>query len=142
MSQRTKLGLLGTGAFVAMVTVFVAATLLTTPAVRRADADSAEPPIREIVLSARGVAFGENNPTLELRTGETVRITIRNDDVGVVHSVTLPGLDSEVKVLAPGESASFEITPSEPGTFEYTCPLHLPLMKGRVVVSQSPSKPS
>ena len=133
MSRRTRIGLLGSAALVAAILVLVTVTLLAAPAGRD---DAAPRAVRELVLTARGVAFADDNPTLAFRAGETVRIVVRNDDDGVTHSFALPGLDSRVEVLAPGESVTYEITPEVPGTFEYTCPLHLPLMKGRVEVTR------
>jgi len=132
VSRRARIGLLGSAALVAAVLALVTVTLRAAPAGRGREARH---PVRELVLSARGVAFAEVNPTLEFRAGETVRIVVRNDDDGVTHSFALPGLDPQVTVLAPGESVAYEITPDAPGTFEYVCPLHLPLMKGRVEVT-------
>lgn len=117
-------GLLALGAMVAVIWVFVVAPLR----------GQATAPSREIVLEARGVAFNETNPTLELRPGETVRVVIRNDDPGVLHSITIPGLMDRVLHVPSGGQASFTVTVPASGGFEYVCPQHAPKMKGRIVI--------
>ena len=77
-------------------------------------------PAREITLHARGMAFylpGSNaaNPTLRVIAGESVRVTVVNDDPGVKHDLEVaklgtlilhpPGfLANVVKVIAASES--------------------------------------
>ena len=95
--------------------------------------ESAEP-IREIVLDARDATFAGDNPTLELQPGERVRFVVRNTDPGVLHAITIPGLDSEVRHIAWGEEVAFEVTAPRGGTFSYICPQHAPKMQGKIVV--------
>jgi len=127
----TERGLVG-GTTLAVVAVVVVLALGESTRSR-----SASEPVREIVLSARDVAFNEVNPTLALRPGELVRFVVRNDDPGVLHSIALPGIDSRVRLVPPGEEVAFEVRVPEGGRFEYTCPQHLPKMRGRIEIGAS-----
>jgi len=128
MSKTAKRGLLG-GTTLAVV---AAAIVLALGGSARSRSESEA--VREIVLSARDAAFNGGNPTLALRPGERVRFVVRNDDPGVLHSITLPGIDSRVRLVRPGEEVSFEVTVPDGGRFEYACPQHLPKMRGRIEV--------
>jgi plastocyanin len=127
MSKQMKQGLTGSAIAVAVL-ILIGATWLSLPR-----GESAEP-IREIVLDARDAAFGGDNPTLHLQAGERVRFVVRNTDSGVMHSITIPGLDSEVRHIAWGEEVVFEVTVPEGGSFSYVCPQHAPKMQGKIVV--------
>ena len=89
-----------------------------------------------VVLDARDAAFDEDNPTLRLAAGERVRFVVRNTDPGVVHAITIPGLDSEVRTISWGEEVAFEVTVPAGGTFQYVCPQHAPKMQGTIVVER------
>ncbi len=132
MSKAAQRGLVG-GTTLVVVALL---TLLTLGGSMRSGSGSAL--VREIVLSARDLAFNESNPTLTLRPGERVRFVVRNDDPGVLHSITLPGIDSRVRLVRPGEQVAFEVSVPEGGRFEYTCPQHLPKMRGRIEVAPIP----
>lgn len=93
-----------------------------------------EAPARVIVLSARNLAFSDTNPTLELRAGERVRLVIRNIDPGITHSFAIPGLRQANRKLSFGEELTVDVTADQIGEFEYTCPRHMPTMKGKIVV--------
>ena len=127
MSRQMKRNLTGT-AVVGVALILLGATWLSLPS-----GESAEP-IREIVLDARDAAFDVDNPTLHLQAGERVRFVVRNTDPGVVHAITIPGLDSEVRTIAWGEQVAFEVTVPPGGTFQYVCPQHAPKMQGKIVV--------
>jgi len=99
---------------------------------------AAGPPLREIVLEARDVAFGGSNPTLSFEPGERVRFVVRNTDPGILHSITLPGIDSRVHHVWYGEQVAFEVTMPRSGAFDYTCPQHAPKMRGRIVIEDGP----
>ena len=90
--------------------------------------------MREIVLDARDVAFNQDNPQIVLRPGERVRFVVRNGDAGVLHSISLPGIDSRVRDVLPGEEIAFEVTAPDAGRFEYVCPQHTPRMRGAIEV--------
>jgi len=133
MSQETRRNLLGgVGLAIAtalLVTIWVGTPLWST---------KGRVAVREIVLEARDVAFGGDNPTLHLTPGERVRFVIRNNDPGVLHSITIPGVDPTIRHIPWGEEVSFEVTIPDEGRFEYLCPQHAPKMKGEILVrSQS-----
>jgi len=130
--SRRKLSILRASA-VFGVAVVAAVLTLTMIQARR---DEASAPVREVVLLAKGTAFGDGNPTLEIRVGERLRVIVKNVDPGVVHAISVPGLAPTVQNIAAGEVAIVEVTPTAPGTYEYVCPLHCPLMKGKLVVSR------
>ncbi len=95
-----------------------------------------EPSAQRILLRAEAGKFNGSNPTLEVRRGVPVEITVRNDEPGgIPHDFALVGLDLKTpKPLLPGESATLRFTPSRSGEFAYTCTLHPGLMDGRLVV--------
>ncbi len=128
--SRRKLSVLRFTAAFGVALVAAALTLAMTQARR----DEASGPVREIVLLAKGTAFGDGNPTLETRVGERLRVIVKNVDPGVVHAISVPGLAPAVQDVAAGEVVVIELTPTTPGIYEYVCPLHCPLMKGKLVV--------
>jgi FtsP/CotA-like multicopper oxidase with cupredoxin domain len=65
----------------------------------------ADTPAREITLHARGMAFylpGSEapNPTLRVTAGESVRVTVVNDDPGVKHDLEVAKLGVAIAPLA------------------------------------------
>jgi plastocyanin len=98
-------------------------------------------PAREIVLIAKNVAFhkpGEAepaNPTIELKQGETVRLTLVNEEPGqVLHCFSIAGLGVKTsRTLATGESETLSFSPTEKGVFSYACLMH-PMMAGKILV--------
>ncbi len=93
-------------------------------------------PPQTIYLLAKAGKFNEANPTLEVRRGIPVEITIRNDEPGAIpHDFALVGLGVKTPTpLQPGEVSTLRFTPSQPGEFAYTCTLHPGLMDGRLIV--------
>ncbi len=96
---------------------------------------------REIVLVARGMAFyleGDDtpNPTLQLRPGEEVRLTLINSDRGMRHDLAVAGLGVGTGVLAgDGSSETVRLrAPRKPGAYEYLCRLHAQMMRGLLEV--------
>lgn len=89
-----------------------------------------------IQLQAKAGKYNEVNPTLEVRRGVPVEITIRNDESGgIPHNFVLVGLGVKTpKALQPGEVSTLRFTPSQAGEFAYTCSLHPGLMDGRLIV--------
>jgi len=99
--------------------------------------ETSQPPTPQTIqLLAKAGKFNEVNPTLEVRRGVPVEITIRNDESGAIpHDFALVGLDLRTqKPLQPGESSTLRFTPSTTGEFAYRCSLHPGLMDGRLVV--------
>jgi plastocyanin domain-containing protein len=98
-------------------------------------------PAREIVLIAKDVAFrnaGEAepaNPTIVLKQGETVRLTLINREPGqVLHCFSIAGLGVKTsRILATGESETLSFSPAEKGVFSYACLMH-PMMAGKILV--------
>jgi plastocyanin len=129
MTQQVKRGVAGGTVLAVGAALFVASLALS-----RSLSSAPGEVTREVVLEARELAFGGNNPTLRFRPGERVRFVVRNSDTGVLHSITLPGIDPEVRHVRWGEALAFEVTMPQPGTWEYVCPQHLPKMKGRIEV--------
>ena len=129
MSKELKRSLIGGSALAAIATLLVV-VLAFDPF-----SDAAAPAPRLIELTAQDAAFGGTNPTLDVRPGERIRLRIRNTDPGILHSISLPGIDPTVRHVAPGRTIEFDVTVPQAGSFEYVCPQHQPKMKGRIVVA-------
>src|SRR6185436_773059 len=93
---------------------------------------------REVTLHARGMAFylpGSDapNPTLRVLAGESVRVTVINDDPGVKHDLAVAKLGLAIAPLAMTAgsrgSATFE-APAVPGRYPYVCTFHAQMMRG------------
>ena len=98
-------------------------------------------PAREITLVARGMAFflesepAIPNPTLRLKAGERVRITLRNEERGFTHDFAVPAVDAATDLISWNEDAdvTFDV-PDRPGTYDYVCEPHAMMMRGRIIV--------
>jgi plastocyanin len=96
---------------------------------------------RQIVLLAKDVAFyqageaGPANPTIYLKKGETVTLTLINQEPGqVLHCFSIGGLGIKTsRSLATGESEMLTFTPTVRGVFSYACLMH-PMMAGKILV--------
>ena len=118
---------------VAIVVVLLVVGVLLT-AVTRTSA-------REITLVARGMAFflesepAIPNPTLRLKAGERVRITLRNEERGFTHDFAVPAVDAATDLISWNEDAdvTFDV-PDRPGTYDYVCEPHAMMMRGRIIV--------
>jgi len=96
-------------------------------------------PAREVILTAKNVVFKdadmmETNPKLYAKVGETIRIVFKNTDPGIVHALSVPEINAKNLEVRPGKEVVLEITPKVPGSFEYVCPLHATIMKGKIIV--------
>jgi heme/copper-type cytochrome/quinol oxidase subunit 2 len=98
-------------------------------------------PTRDVTLIARGMTFvladvpGEPNPVIHLRTGERVRLILRNDAQGLLHDFEIPALNVKVAELRTGQTAEVTFTaPDSPGRYEYRCRPHAEMMRGFVEV--------
>jgi len=98
-------------------------------------------PSREITLVAKEMAFyleGDMktpNPTLEIKAGERVRITLRNEERGIRHDFAVPALRKAVDELTWNESDDVTFTaPKQPGTYQYECQPHRLMMRGTIRV--------
>jgi len=122
--KRRLIGGVGIVAILSLFGVMIAIPIWSQSAV--------EKETREIVLEARDFAFGGSNPTLSFRPGERIRLIVRNTEVGVLHSIRLPGIDDTIRHIPWNEEVSIEFTAPEEGAFEYICPQHAPKMQGRI----------
>ena len=110
---------------------------------------AADPAPREITLVARDMAFhlaeqtqAGPNPTLQLKVGEQVRIVLRNQDPGIVHSFAIKPwnvlITSRHSRHDEAEAASMLVrAPRRPGRYEYVCTPHSVLMAGVIEVVAS-----
>jgi plastocyanin len=83
---------------------------------------------------------GAPNPTIQMVPGERVKITLVNDDAGIVHDVAFPSLSAKSGTVRGGGSVSMIVQmPLSPGATEYICSLHGRMMKGtfEVIAPQS-----
>ena len=98
------------------------------------------PPVREIRLVVRDMTYyveGEAapNPPLRARTGERVRVILRNDDPGMTHDFGIAAWNALTPRLQAGGEARLEFTaPVQPGTAAYACTPHGQMMRGTVTV--------
>ena len=97
---------------------------------------------REITLVARGMAFylanGDlPNPTITVKPGERVRITLRNEERGIRHDFAVPSLRAALDPLGWNESSyvTFD-APDVPGLYEYWCRPHKMMMRGKIIVQE------
>jgi plastocyanin len=130
MSKEMKRGLAG-GTLLTLIGALLVLLVFANPSQTGAD----ETPPREIVMEARDLAFDGENPTIHAEPGERIRLVVTNTDPGVLHSISIPGIDSKVRHIKYGETVSFEITVPGAGTYEYTCPQHAPKMRGKIVIA-------
>lgn len=95
----------------------------------------AEGPVRALTLVAKVGRFHAADPTLTVTVGETLHLTIRNEEPEPVpHDFFIAGLGVATGILVPGETATLVFTVRQPGTYTYGCSLHPRLMDGRLVV--------
>ena len=102
---------------------------------------SSSAPSREIRLVAKDMAFYlENdlrtpNPTITVRAGERVRLTLRNDDRGMTHDFALAAADAALDPISWNQSAAVTFgAPAQAGTYEYVCRPHQLIMRGAIRV--------
>ena len=122
-----------TGVLLAGVVVVCLSILLPLTA-------STRPPVRDITLVARDMAFyldggSEPNPTIQVRTGETVQLTVLNRDPGLKHNLTIEALGLDMPLLETDASMRVRLrAPSRPGRLPYVCAPHSEMMRGVIEV--------
>lgn len=79
---------------------------------------------------------GEENPTLRVRTGQTVEIILRSLDPGMKHDLVVPDLNLKIDAVAYGETATLRFTAPPPGTYSYFCSMHPKIMRGELIVTE------
>jgi plastocyanin len=142
MSKKTvRLGLAGLVTALVLGGLVVAALAGGASAASRRRDLGATP--RQIQLEARGMAFyrigdltNEPNPTLAVRAGEQLEISLRNADPGVSHDLVTTASDRPL--IVPFSDATTRSVrwraPSETGRYEYVCTLHERMMRGTLLV--------
>ena len=99
--------------------------------------------LQEIALVTRNMAFyldGSDtpNPVLTMRAGQTVRILLRNEDVGIKHTFEVGAWDQAVPSNQGGRAVSaFIEVPNRSGWHEYVCGPHPALMRGLIKVVEA-----
>ena len=95
----------------------------------------------EITVTARGMAFNVDdepspNPPLLLESGRHVQLTFVNEDRGVLHDLTLDGLDLATDLLL-GDGSRQTLTfraPKRALSASYSCSQHLAMMTAALEV--------
>jgi plastocyanin len=101
-------------------------------------AQSSEP--RDIVIVAKQMSFVAaggtlSNPTIRVRAGERIRITLVNEDSGVDHDLAVPAWSVATRVVqGAGEASVVFRAPDQRGTTRYICSLHQSMMIGIIEV--------
>ena len=96
--------------------------------------------VRDVTLVVRSMTYyleGSDtpNPTLRFVPGEQVRLTLRNEDAGMMHDFNIPSWDVATKVLdGKGEDSVTFRVPGSNSTASYTCTPHSAMMTGSIVV--------
>jgi plastocyanin len=98
--------------------------------------------VREVRVTARDMTFlvqdvAGPNPTLALTAGEQVRLTIRNEDKGMLHDFSIPewGVGTGSVEWGTERSITFRV-PAAASAPSYVCTPHSMMMSGRITVSK------
>ncbi|HEX2444452.1 MAG TPA: plastocyanin/azurin family copper-binding protein [Vicinamibacterales bacterium] len=101
---------------------------------------SADSKPRDVVLVVRDMAFyldgtGGENPTLRLRSGERVRLVLKNEQPGVTHDFAVSDWKVATRRLQGGgeDAVTFRV-PDRAGRYEYLCNPHASMMRGIIEV--------
>jgi plastocyanin len=92
--------------------------------------------VRDIQLVGRNMTFylagqSDANPTLHVRPGERVRITLRNETPGIVHDLAVDAVGVAMSPLKTGETGVLDFrAPDQPGRYDYHCRPHALMMRG------------
>lgn len=82
------------------------------------DDTMAEGEVQEFTIDGSNFSFTPN--TMTVNEGDTVRITLVNDD-NMPHDFVLDEFDARTEILNTGETETIEFVADEAGTFEYYC---------------------
>ncbi len=97
-------------------------------------ASNSLPPVN-IEVIAREMSFNENNPPIVIKKGQTIHLTVKNEEEsGVYHDFEISALRVKTQLLEPGEAETLNFTANREGIFTYTCPFHPRMMVGKVIV--------
>ena len=112
---------------------------------------SAEVGVRnaETATSESAISTPKVNPTISVKPGEKIQLTIRNEDRGVLHDIVIIGTNGNAPLLKihlqrplrHGESETLSFTvpdieteASRDFTFEYYCSRHPKMMRGEIEI--------
>lgn len=123
------------GRLVLLMGMSLIAAFFVVGAVSKTSAKVSKRDIRNIEFEIRGMAFGNDNPTIQLRSGETVRFIIYNFDKGMKHNFSIEGTDVHTRIINYGEKDSviFHVPKTEK-EMVYLCDLHALTMRGALSV--------
>ena len=134
---KPRVGRWGRGAVIAVATLALGAVSLFLLLPLTASTRTA---VRDITLVVRDMAFyldggSEPNPTIQVRTGETVQLTLLNRDPGLKHNLTIEALGLDMPHLETDASMKVRLrAPSRPGRLPYVCAPHSEMMHGVIEV--------
>ena len=120
--------------------VFGFVALVVAAGAARLPGSSASKGPREIHLIARDMTFyieGDEtpNPTIRLRAGEDVRLTLRNEDPGMDHDLAIRAWNVATRLLeGKARDAIVFRVPDARGSEVYACTPHAMMMRGTIVV--------
>ena len=124
------------------VRVSIVVALLVSTGILLPRVLSSREPIRDIRIVAREMAYhvenlSDRNPTLQLTSGEQVRVTFRNEDRGMLHDFGIPLLKVGTGTVPFGteKSITFRVPASTAG-LSYVCTPHSAMMSGRIIVAK------
>ena len=120
----------------------VSLTVLSVCVLAASGCRTPQAPPRDVTLVARGMTFvlasepDIPNPVIALRSGERVRLVLRNEAPGLLHDISIPAWNVQVAQIRAGQSADVTFTvPRDAGRHEYRCTPHAEMMKGFVEVT-------
>ena len=96
--------------------------------------------VREVRVTVRGMAYhveglASRNPELALTAGQRVRLTLKNDDAGMLHDLHIRAWGVGTGLVPGGEERVVEFrVPERAEATEYACTPHAAMMSGRVVL--------
>jgi plastocyanin len=98
---------------------------------------------REVTLVTRGMTFalpeepGASNPVLRFRSGEKVRLVLKNEAAGMIHDVAIPAWNVAIDAIPSGQTAETTfVVPEAAGPVEYLCRPHAQMMTGTIDVTR------
>ena len=124
-----------------MVFVGLVAGAVWLPAGTRPDGPRDVVP-REVVIVARNMSFynedgTRSNPTVRVKVGERVRITLVNEDAGFDHDLAIPAWSVGTPISrGVGRTSAVFQAPDKPGRTDYVCSKHVSMMAGQIEVSR------
>jgi len=122
---------------IAFLLLFTATTGAFVPHI----VDSREP-AEEIRVVAKNMTYyanggGDANPAIQLTPGRLVRVTLRNEDRGMLHDFGIPAFGVGTGIIEYGKEASFTFrVPDRPAPASYTCTPHSAMMTGRILFTK------